>query len=73
MAYALKPEFAPGSRWNYSNTAYVLLGILVGKASGTFYGDVLREQVFTAARDADGAGDQRERHRPEPRGGLPTR
>jgi CubicO group peptidase (beta-lactamase class C family) len=46
MAYALKPEFAPGARWNYSNTAYVLLGILVGKASGTFYGDVLREQVF---------------------------
>jgi len=46
MAYALKPEFAPGARWNYSNTAYVLLGIIVGKASGTFYGDVLREQVF---------------------------
>lgn len=46
MAYALKPEFAPGARWNYSNTAYVLLGILVGKASGTFYGDVLRERVF---------------------------
>lgn len=46
MAYALTPEFAPGARWNYSNTAYVLLGILVRKASGKFYGDVLREQVF---------------------------
>ena len=46
MAHALKPEFAPGSRWNYSNTAYVLLGVLVRKASGKFYGDVLREQVF---------------------------
>jgi CubicO group peptidase (beta-lactamase class C family) len=46
MAFALKPEFAPGSRWNYSNTAYVLLGVLVRKASGKFYGDVLREQVF---------------------------
>lgn len=46
MAYELKPEFAPGSRWNYSNTGYVLLGILVRKASGRFYGDVLREQVF---------------------------
>jgi CubicO group peptidase (beta-lactamase class C family) len=46
MAYTLKPEFAPGSRWNYSNTAYVLLGVLVRKASGKFYGDVLREQVF---------------------------
>lgn len=46
MAYALKPEFAPGARWNYSNTAYVLLGIIVREASGQFYGDVLREQVF---------------------------
>ena len=46
MAYALKPEFGPGARWNYSNTAYVLLGIIVRKTSGRFYGDVLREQVF---------------------------
>ena len=47
MAFGLKPEFPPGSRWNYSNTGYVLLGILVQKASGKFYGDVLRERVFT--------------------------
>jgi CubicO group peptidase (beta-lactamase class C family) len=50
MAYELKPEFAPGSRWNYSNTAYVLLGIIVRKASGQFYGDVLREQIFKPLR-----------------------
>jgi CubicO group peptidase (beta-lactamase class C family) len=47
MAFGLKPEFPPGSRWNYSNTGYVLLGIIVHKASGKFYGDVLRERVFT--------------------------
>ena len=47
MAYGLKPEFPPGSRWNYSNTGYVLLGIIVHKASGKFYGDVLKERVFT--------------------------
>jgi CubicO group peptidase (beta-lactamase class C family) len=46
MAYALEPEFAPGARWNYSNTGYVLLGILVRKASGAFYGDLLRSRVF---------------------------
>ncbi|HET7754985.1 MAG TPA: serine hydrolase domain-containing protein, partial [Anaeromyxobacteraceae bacterium] len=28
-AFGLRPEFEPGSRWAYSNTGYVLLGILV--------------------------------------------
>ena len=46
LAFGLKPEFPPGARWNYSNTGYVLLGIIVGKASGRFYGDLLAERVF---------------------------
>jgi CubicO group peptidase (beta-lactamase class C family) len=60
IAYGLKLEFAPGARWNYSNTGYVLLGIIVHKASGRFYGDVLAERVFkplgmTTARVIDEA------------------
>jgi CubicO group peptidase (beta-lactamase class C family) len=46
VAFALPLEFRAGARWNYSNTGYVLLGILIGKASGHFYGDVLRDRVF---------------------------
>jgi CubicO group peptidase (beta-lactamase class C family) len=46
MAYELKLEFPAGSRWNYSNTGYVLLGIIVHKVDGRFYGDVLAERVF---------------------------
>ncbi len=46
IAYDLKLEFTPGSRWNYSNTGYLLLGAVVRKASGRFYGDVLAERVF---------------------------
>jgi CubicO group peptidase (beta-lactamase class C family) len=46
VAYGLPLEFVPGSRWNYSNTGYVLLGIIVHKVSGRFYGDVLAEAVF---------------------------
>ena len=49
MAYKLTPEFPPGARWNYSNTGYVVLGMLVRKASGRFYGDVLRDGVFAPA------------------------
>ena len=46
MAFKLTPEFPPGSRWNYSNTGYVLLGFIIHKVSGQFYGDVLRDRVF---------------------------
>jgi len=45
-AFRLKLEFPAGARWNYSNTGYVLLGIIVHKASGRFYGDLLGERVF---------------------------
>ena len=46
IAEGLTPEFPPGSRWNYSNTGYVLLGIIVHRVSGQFYGDVLADRVF---------------------------
>jgi N-acyl-D-amino-acid deacylase len=46
FALGLKLEFEPGARWNYSNTGYVLLGIIIRKASGQFYGDVLRDRLF---------------------------
>ena len=60
FAYGLKLEFPPGSRWNYSNTGYVLLGAIVRKVSGSFYGDVLAARVFkpigmTTARVIDEA------------------
>jgi CubicO group peptidase (beta-lactamase class C family) len=46
MAYALPLEFEPGSRWSYSNTGYMLLGIILHRVSGKFYGDILRDRVF---------------------------
>ncbi|MDZ7651384.1 MAG: serine hydrolase domain-containing protein [Burkholderiaceae bacterium] len=46
VAFGLPLEFPAGSRWSYSNTGYVLLGAIVRKASGQFYGDVLRDRVF---------------------------
>jgi len=46
----LEPEFPAGTRWNYSNTGYVLLGIIVRKAARRFYGDVLKDRVFGRMR-----------------------
>jgi CubicO group peptidase (beta-lactamase class C family) len=46
LAFGLKLEFEPGSRWSYSNTGYVLLGAIIRKATGQFYGDLLRDRLF---------------------------
>lgn len=43
---ALPIEFAPGEKWNYRNTNYLLLGILIHKVAGEFYGDYLQDRIF---------------------------
>ncbi|MCC7054281.1 MAG: serine hydrolase [Gemmatimonadaceae bacterium] len=49
MASALPLEFPAGARWNYSNTGYVLLGIIVTRVTGRPYDEFLRERIFTPA------------------------
>ncbi len=47
LATTLPLRFQPGARWSYSNTAYVLLGIIIHRASGEGYNDFLRERIFS--------------------------
>jgi CubicO group peptidase (beta-lactamase class C family) len=47
FAASRRLDFRPGSRWSYSNTGYLLLGVLVHRVTGRFYGDVLRDLLFT--------------------------
>ncbi len=39
-------EFAPGTKWHYSNSGYVLLGYLLEKISGQTYQDFVEQNIF---------------------------
>ncbi len=43
---AMPIENAPGAKWNYRNTNYVLLGILVHRVTGMFYANYLADRIF---------------------------
>ena len=43
---ALPIEWAPGEKWAYRNTNYMLLGIIIHKITGMPYADFLRERIF---------------------------
>lgn len=49
--------FRPGTRWDYSNCGYDLLGLLVERLSGRPYGQFLREEVLDPLGMADSGYD----------------
>ncbi len=44
-----RPAFEPGSRWSYSNTGMLLLGVVIEKVGGQDYFDYVREHVYAPA------------------------
>jgi CubicO group peptidase (beta-lactamase class C family) len=47
QAFAKMPmDFRPSEKWSYSNTGYVLLGIVIHRVTGEFCGDFLQERIF---------------------------
>ena len=60
--WARRPlDFEPGTRWQYSNTNYVIAGLAAERASGVPFSRLVRERVLrplglTSAVDFDSAG-----------------
>ena len=40
------PDFAPGKGWSYSNTGYVLLGMLIEKVTGNSYAEEIENRII---------------------------
>lgn len=45
-SFAEPPNFRPGAKWQYCNTNYILLGLLIENAAATTLADYLAEHLF---------------------------
>ena len=43
-------EFTPGTSFNYSNTGYVMLGLIIEKVSGQPYANYIEEHIFEPSK-----------------------
>ncbi|MFK4064681.1 serine hydrolase domain-containing protein [Streptomyces sp. NPDC029674] len=46
MAVRHEPDFAPGTAWKYSNTNYVVAGLIIEKVTGAPYAQEIRRRVI---------------------------
>ncbi|MGW4379464.1 serine hydrolase domain-containing protein [Kitasatospora sp. NPDC004531] len=45
-ATAHRPDFAPGAAWSYNNTGYVLLGMIIERATGNPWHQEVRDRIL---------------------------
>ncbi|MFF0826354.1 serine hydrolase domain-containing protein [Brevibacillus sp. NPDC003359] len=46
IGLSLPPDFAPGQGWSYSDTGYVLMGILIEKVTGNSYAEEIENRII---------------------------
>ncbi|AFU13632.1 D-stereospecific peptide hydrolase [Bacillus thuringiensis MC28] len=46
IGLALPPDFSPGKGWSYSNTGYVILGMLTEKITGNSYAEEIEKRII---------------------------
>ena len=46
MGISLPPDFPPGKGWSYSNTGYVILGMLIEKVTGNSYAEEVENRII---------------------------
>ncbi|WP_406510542.1 serine hydrolase domain-containing protein [Streptomyces sp. NBC_00212] len=70
LALAHPPAFEPGTDWRYSNTGYLLAGMLIEQVTGHPYGDEIRRRVIEplSLRQTSVPDDAPEIRGPHPRG-----
>ncbi|GGO90395.1 serine hydrolase domain-containing protein [Wenjunlia tyrosinilytica] len=68
IAMKHKPDFPPGTSWNYSNTNYILAGMIVEKATGHSYAREVRRRVIKPLRLHDTTVPRTDPRVPQPSG-----
>ncbi|WP_188068511.1 serine hydrolase domain-containing protein [Brevibacillus brevis] len=46
LGLTLPPEFKPGKSWSYSNTGYVILGMLIERVTGNSYEEEMEKRII---------------------------
>ena len=74
LATAKPPLFEPGDGWSYSNTNYVLLGLVVKAATGHDYATEIQRRIITplGLRQTESPGEKTRISGPHAHGYLPA-
>lgn len=54
-------SFEPGTKWSYSNTGLLLLGVIIEKVSGLEYFDYIQKNIFSPAGMINTGGFEKDR------------